>query len=182
MGTEIVYVGYTKNARKIYVGELDYKLAQILLEWDILDRVKSVIHDNEVNITSSIMNHRNVFVDRISCFAHKLQLTINKGLSTDSIKITTKVFNNIATFFHHSSVAKTELEKRRNQLGLQKHKLIQKNSTKWNSKFHMLHRLVEQRQAITAVLSDINIVMEKLAASLLIHELGCVAAEKLMIK
>ncbi|KAJ8353269.1 hypothetical protein SKAU_G00208360 [Synaphobranchus kaupii] len=56
--------------------------------------------------------------------------------------------------FHHSTPATKALEAKQQQMRLPTHRLIQSCKTRWNSVCEMFDRLVEQRWAVNAVLSD----------------------------
>ncbi|KAJ8415779.1 hypothetical protein AAFF_G00403360 [Aldrovandia affinis] len=56
--------------------------------------------------------------------------------------------------FNHSTPATKVLEAKQQQMRLPTHRLIQSCKTRWNSVCEMCDRLVEQRWAVTAVLTD----------------------------
>ena len=86
--------------------------------------------------------------------AHTLQLAVKAGLQLPTVVRVTARCRKIVMHFHHSHLAQTALETKQGQLGLPPHKLIQDVSTRWNSTYYMLNRLLEQRQAVTAVLLE----------------------------
>ena len=55
--------------------------------------------------------------------------------------------------YHRSNVAFQTFHQIQSQLKLPEHVLIQDVSTRWNSSYYMLQRLVEQKKAITAMSS-----------------------------
>nr|XP_022910339.1 zinc finger BED domain-containing protein 1-like [Onthophagus taurus] len=109
-------------------------------------------------------------VDAITCYAHNLQLVLNKVLDADYIKPLIVKCSSIVSHFKHSYIASTALNTKQEQLGLQKHKLIQAVRTRWNSTYYMLKRLVEQREAILSVLSDRTITSRIQAGHLMLEE------------
>ncbi len=56
--------------------------------------------------------------------------------------------------FKRSELANTKLKEKQHQMNTTEHKLIQDVSTRWNSTFFMLERLLEQCWPIMATLSD----------------------------
>ena len=56
--------------------------------------------------------------------------------------------------FKHSALACGALKDRQQQMNISKKKLAQSSSTRWNSTFIMLERLIEMRWPVIAVLSD----------------------------
>lgn len=60
----------------------------------------------------------------------------------------------IVSFFHHSPTAGHILERKQELLGLAKHRLIKDMTTRWNSRYGMLERYVEQQTAVYAALTE----------------------------
>ena len=56
--------------------------------------------------------------------------------------------------FNRSSVARHLLNSVQTQLQLHKHQLMQECTTRWNSAYYMLERLLEQRRAVTTTLPE----------------------------
>ncbi|KAL0187841.1 hypothetical protein M9458_014940, partial [Cirrhinus mrigala] len=96
--------------------------------WGMTGKVVACVHDNANNIVAANIPER---VDWVSVASGKL-----------------------VRHFNHSTVACKALEAKQEQMQLLKHKLIQSCKTRWNSVFDMFERLLEQRWAVTAVLSD----------------------------
>ncbi|XP_026481047.1 zinc finger BED domain-containing protein 1-like [Ctenocephalides felis] len=149
---------------------LKNKLTELLGVWNIKGKISAVVHDNAANITGAVSKNRNLFGDSIPCFAHTLQLCINRALSVGNVHDVVKKAGNVVSHFHHSSLAYYNLKQKQDQLQLPVHKLINKNITRWNSTYHMLERLVEQRPAISAVLNDRSVTNIRTAVSLEITE------------
>ena len=90
------------------------------------------------------------------CAVHTLQLSVNAGLAHPMTDKAIAVARKLVGHFKHrlSVVATTALKEKQVQLNIKQHHLIQDVSTRWNSTFFMIDRLVEQRVAIYAVLHD----------------------------
>lgn len=101
------------------------KLITILDDWQLNNKVFAVVHDNAYNITNAIKDNSDIFGESIPCFAHTLQLCINKSFETDDIKNLISKCSSIVSHFHHSTVAINALNDKQDQLGIKKQKLIQ---------------------------------------------------------
>ncbi|XP_054261417.1 zinc finger BED domain-containing protein 4-like [Macrosteles quadrilineatus] len=91
------------------------------------------------------------------CFAHTLQLALNDAKKdvTGMLKMLSKA-RAIVGHYKHSSTAQSRLNKLQLQLGLQPLHLVQDCETRWNSEFHMLSRLIELKQPLSADLANVE--------------------------
>ena len=126
-------------------------LQEVASKWAVTNKLAACVSDNARNIVLAL--HHAGWV-RIPCIAHTLQLAVKAGLQLPAVVRVTARCRKIVMHFHHSHLAQTALETKQGQLGLPPHKLIQDVSTRWNSTYYMLNRLLEQRQAVTAVLLE----------------------------
>lgn len=96
--------------------------------------------------------------ESVGCFLHSLQLVVH-----DAIFVQRKIIDviskcrKIVSHFNHSSQACTRLKIIQENLILPIHKLIQDVVTRWNSTYYMLSRIYEQRQAVTAYITEHDI-------------------------
>ena len=74
--------------------------------------------------------------------------------SQQSIARTVGDARKLVGHFRHSALATAALKKRQVQMNLPEKKLKQDISTRWNSTFYMIQRLLEARWPVVAVLSD----------------------------
>ena len=88
------------------------------------------------------------------CSAHCLQLCIKAGLSISAIDRLIGASQKLVSHFHHSVVASEALKKKQQQMNINGRKLVKSCTTRWNSTFEMLDRLIKLRWPVTAVLSD----------------------------
>ena len=122
------------------------------MQWRIPEEfIVAIVHDNASNMTSAV---RELGWESLPCVAHTLQLAVNKGLGISQIVRATAVCRKLVGPFKHSTIAMTALKEKQEQLNLEKHHLIQDVSTRWNSTYFMIERLLEQRWGIYAVLHD----------------------------
>ncbi len=90
----------------------------------------------------------------VRCTGHTLQLIVNSSLKDTSISKALGAARTLVEHFKRSELANTKLKEKQHQMNTPEHKLIQDVSTRWNSTFFMLERLLEQRWPITVTLSD----------------------------
>lgn len=151
---------------------LQEKINEIIQEWNITGKVVATVHDNAANIKKAILTDElNRFGSSVCCFAHSLQLGINKGLEKQkSINSIIIKCSQIVGHFSHSNLANEALTKAQQVLNLPQHKLIQSVKTRWNSVYYMMERLLEQKLAILHVLNDRTVTLRKIALDLIIQE------------
>ena len=128
------------------------RIREAMNKWQVQDEIVSgIVHDNAANMLTAVddlgWNH-------MSCFAHTLQLAVNKGLDNTTISRVSAVARKLVGHFKHSAAAMTELKQKQQQLSVPQHHLLQDVSTRWNSTLFMFQRVVEQRWAIFAVLAN----------------------------
>jgi hypothetical protein len=120
--------------------------------WGIAGKVAACVHDNASNIL--LANSRYLEWESHRCFAHTLQLAINDGFKLGSVSTVVGGASRLVSHFHHSTVATEALKGKQAEQNLPQHRLIQHVKTRWNSIYDMFERLLEQRWALAAVLSD----------------------------
>ncbi len=132
--------------------KLAEKLNDAVASWGITGKITARVHDNAKNIVAANDQTR-VSWDSMPCFAHTLQLAINDGFNIYLNRVIAAA-GRLVQHFNHSTVATQALRDKQAQMKLPPHRLIQSCKTRWNSVSDMFARLVEQRWAATAVLSD----------------------------
>lgn len=141
------------------------KLVDIMKEWEIDTKTICIVHDNAVNIKNAVTAMAPNIKSR-TCFAHSLQLCVNKSLEENEIKQILITASSIVSHFKHSTVA----IKAQKKLKMPEKKLIQSVKTRWNSIYAMVERLIESRQCISIVLNDRNNTTRTTAISLELSE------------
>ena len=113
--------------------------------WEIEEKVICVLHDNASNMIAG-MNIANI--KSLSCLAHSLQLIIKDGvLMQPAVQQLLNTARSLVGHYHRSNVAFQTFRQIQSQLKLPEHVLIEDVSTRWNSSYYMLQRLVEQKKA-----------------------------------
>nr|XP_040028900.1 zinc finger BED domain-containing protein 4-like [Gasterosteus aculeatus aculeatus] len=91
------------------------------------------------------------FMQMVNTF--QLQLVINHAFKNPQISKALGASRSLVEHFK-SELAASNLKLKQKQMGTPEHKLVQDVSTRWNSTYHMISRLLEQRWPVTATLSD----------------------------
>lgn len=118
-------------------------------------KIVAVVHDNGSNVVlaANILQEKNGWVS-VRCAGHTLQLVINHALKNPQISKALGASRSLVEHFKRSELAASDLKLKQKQMGTPEHKLVQDVSTRWNSTYHMISRLLEQRWPVTAALSD----------------------------
>ena len=142
----------TKTMSERHTAEnLSIVLTNATDQWGLAGKVSACVHDNASNM---VLANTGLEWDSQPCFAHTLQLAINDGFKLNQINHVVSSGNRLVSHFHHSTVATESLKQKQQQQNLPEHKLVQFCRTRWNSIHDMFERLLEQRWAVSAVLSD----------------------------
>lgn len=132
--------------------------------WGVAGKVTACVHNNMQDIPSA---HACDLVawDYVPCFATTLQLAVSDGLTEDLVRIIAAA-GRLVRHFNRSPLASEALKQKQNQMCLPQHKLIQSSKTRWDTICDMFERLLEQRWAIKAVLSDRTVTNRREAQTL----------------
>ncbi|XP_065671980.1 zinc finger BED domain-containing protein 4-like [Hydra vulgaris] len=117
--------------------------------WGLLEKLNVVVRDNARNIVSAMEVGK---FTNIPCLAHTLKLVVKDGcLNNERISLLTATCRRIVGHFKHSVKSYKLLRQSQEILRLPKHSIIQYEPTRANSTFHMLNRLIKQKDAILLV-------------------------------
>ena len=120
--------------------------------WDIEEKLVCIVRDNAANMTAGM---RVAGLVSLSCLAHTLQLIIKDGIfQQPSVQQLLASSRSLVGFYNRSNTALNTFQQIQAQLGLPNHRLIQDISTRWNSSFYMLQRLIEQKRAVTVASTE----------------------------
>lgn len=129
-------------------------LNKVFGDWEINDKVVTVVSDNGSNIKCAI----NEFLKKHHhpCVAHTLNLCVNDSLKANEALMTIlKKCRNLVTHFKHSVLATEKLKNVQEQMGFPVLKVKQDVPTRWNSTLIMLERLLEIKNSLSVTLSNL---------------------------
>ncbi|CAJ1065719.1 E3 SUMO-protein ligase ZBED1-like [Xyrichtys novacula] len=132
-------------------------LEDVIAKFDIPPKkIKAVVHDNGANIVAAvkILTEKHGWAS-VRCAGHTINLVVQSALKNNpAISKCVAAARSLVEHFKKSELACTKLKNKQQQMGTPEHMLVQDVSTRWNSTFYMLSRLLEQRWPVTAALSD----------------------------
>lgn len=105
-----------------------------------------------------------------------MDLGVGKGLNYPQIQKDLGCCHSLVGCFSRSWKKSRDLQENQAQLGLKNHKLIGVVSTRWCSTYEMFERILEQQQAIAAVLAEDRKYWHKMPAESEFSTLEAVAA------
>ncbi|XP_041855238.1 E3 SUMO-protein ligase ZBED1-like [Melanotaenia boesemani] len=144
------------------------RLLSTVQAWGITGKVGSCVHNNIESIPSAQAGACATW-DYVTCFATTLQFAVTKGLSEDLVHIIAAA-GRLVQHFSDNLLASEALEQKQVQMCLPQHKLIKSSKARWDTICDMFERLLEQRWAIKAVLSDRTITNRQEALTLEIED------------
>ena len=123
----------------------DNLIVSCLQYWKVQNKLVCIVRDNGPNFVAGL---RDAGMPNISCLAHTLQLVIDDGVLVQPCVVNLLAAGRrLVGLFKRSNANLHALSRIQEQLGLDKHQLIQDESTRWNTS---LENLIKQRQAICA--------------------------------
>jgi hypothetical protein len=122
----------------------EYEL--MLHEWNLsLGSLTSFTTDNGVNVAASIdlMGHT-----QVPCISLCLNLAVEKACCISDVSKALARCRRLVSHFNHSSKSSYLLKQKQESLSHPTHSLIQDVSTRWNSAYYMVSRVIEQQQPV----------------------------------
>ena len=133
----------TKTVDDRHTGEnIARHVKDIMQSFNI--KLSSIVTDNASNMITAAETGN---FDRLSCFAHTIQLCINDGLKQKAIAKATGGAKRIIGHFSHSPLSTNAILDQQRRLNPSERpvKLIQDVQTRWNSIYLMMKRLLALR-------------------------------------
>jgi len=129
------------------------ELNAIAERWNIpQSKIHLLVHDSGANMIKGV---RDAEYDSGKCFIHSLQRVIEKSLKSQTkIPQMVAAARRIITHFNHSGIAQQQLKSIRQELNLPNHQLVQDVSTRWNSTYYLMERLLEQKRAVSLYITE----------------------------
>ena len=130
------------------------ELTQSLNEWGLsMDRLVSFTTDNASNVVVAMEELECI---RVPCFSHCLNLAVEKACSIAEVCKVIARCRRLVTHFHHSSKDTYILKQKQTDLHIKEQNLIQDVTTRWNSSYYMIARVVAQQQPLCATLLEVK--------------------------
>lgn len=130
------------------------ELNEISIKWNISTKIVTVVSDNGANIKKAVndcfQKHHH------PCIAHTLHLSITEAISSvASLSSILKKCRAIVGHFKHSVVANDKLKSVQEQMNLPLLKVKQEVSTRWNSTFIMIERLLRIKDPLCVTVANL---------------------------
>ncbi|XP_022825647.1 zinc finger BED domain-containing protein 4-like [Spodoptera litura] len=147
-----------KVLEKSHTGvHLAEEIKNVTQDWSIpSEKVLLVVSDNGANITNAVKQI--LGWKHFSCYAHTLNLAVQKILGNSYIKDTLSKVKSIVSYFKRSNVAWNKLKTYQEQANKVVKRPLQDVPTRWNSTFYMLSRFVELKDEINCAMSNLDVV------------------------
>lgn len=93
----------------------------------------------------------------VQCFSHTVNLIVSEAIKSQRmVQNLLSIARKICERVHRSPRAKEKLAELQREYELPQHHLIQDVPSKWNTSFHMLERLIEQKRAVNELSIECN--------------------------
>ena len=136
------------------------KFQAALAEWKIpRELCLMVIRDNASNMVNAF---RQADIPSLGCVLHTLQLAINdcifdQRVVSDSLAVCRRLVGH----FKHSALASQRLADIQRQLQMEILRPVQDVSTRWNSSYYMVERLLRMKHALSVLCSETDGMQDK---------------------
>lgn len=131
---------------------LGEELRQILIEHGVMSKVVVGVTDNGANIVRAL---REINISQVPCYAHTLNLVAQGSIKDVPTLVKVKdVVSRIVEQTRRSTVVLDKFESIQKNQGHKIKKLIQDVSTRWNSTYEMMERILELKGPIAELLTE----------------------------
>ena len=150
---QVVVLRVTPFPESHTAANISSLIEEVIEEFKIpASKIHLIAHDNGANVVKAV---KMLPYSSLPCFLHTLQLVINDCIFEQRpVKEIIANCRTIVGHFNHSPQAYNKLEKLQDENNVMKHKLIQNVPTRWNSTFHMLQRIFEQKKVLALYMID----------------------------
>lgn len=153
-------------------ANLATELNRVITLWGLESKILLAISDNAANIQKAIKDE--LKWKHFGCFAHTINLIVQNGLkSVEPIMAIIVKFRSLVAHFKRSTTASSKLFEVQVKAGKEPKKLLQDVTTRWNSTYYMVDRLLEMEEIVrtTMALLNSNVVVISVEEWLLLREL-----------
>ena len=129
-------------------------LSKIMNDWHLSSaNLSGVTIDNGSNMLKAVST---LHWGHMPCFSHTLQLAVQVAMKLPAVSRAIAHCKRLINHFHHSVQSTQILRSKQKSLKHPQHSLIQEVSTRWNSSYYMMERIIKQQQPICATLLEIK--------------------------
>ena len=129
-------------------------LSEIMNDWHLSSaNLSGVTTDNGSNTLKAVST---LHWCHMPCFSHTLQLAVQVAMKLPAVSRAIAHCKRLINHFHHSVQSTQILRSKQKSLKHPQHSLIQEVSTRWNSSYYMMERIIKQHQPICATLLEIK--------------------------
>ena len=130
------------------------ELVNILDDWELSqDNLSAVTTDNGTNI---VLAMELLQWSRVPCFSHTLQLAVEVVLKLPEVSRALARCRQLVGHFNRSAKSNYLLKQKQTDLRHKQLALIQDVSTRWNSAYYMVERILSQQQPLCATLLELH--------------------------
>ena len=133
---------------------LAHELETTFNQWGLQpNKLVAITTDNAKNIVNAI-DHLDWL--HLGCFAHTLQLGVKKAMDVPQKAKALARGRRLVSHFHHSAKSSSILRQKQIDLHCSQLSLVQDVTTRWNSSYYMVERILGKQQPLCAALLELR--------------------------